>query len=324
MEALAPSTALETGRWALLAVLLAAPLALADATPLEGDVAHGGRLFREQCASCHGDGSAPTDVGAKLKTTNPKDPQLLLARTDEQLYEAIAHGLADTGMPGFARSLSALDVHDLVGWLRQGAPHLQDFFPEAGAYAVKTYTIDRDGQTRISHVVDALTPQEATAPVAAMFKTESGDVPTTGPAFVPQDPVALDTLAPRRKAGYVVFVGVAVGKATPSIGFGLGPDLSIRKLLPAGADSKARDALAKQLAPFVGLGGRLKLKQPLAPKSKVDAALTRAMTRGYLRAAEAVVMYEKEESARHLFDDDSAAPKAADDAPKDSDIKLGK
>ncbi len=299
---------------ALALILVAEPA-------IVGDPAQGARVYRAECAACHGaEGLAPTALGAKLKASSLRDPAQQLPFDNERLADLIGHGIDGTGMPGFGRDLSVLEIYDLVAWMRQGLPHLADYFPAAGQYLAKPFTLDKPALERISAIVGPLAENETTTMVATLFAPD-GALPTEGPEYVPPDPIRLDTLSPKRKLGYVIYVPIAMGGQTQLVGFGLGADLVIKKLTVANGNPKTRAASERELAPFIGEGGRQKLKSALTSRGRASPALTKTMARAYLRAAESAVMYDKDESARHVFDDEPATPKAAD-APKAADIKV--
>jgi mono/diheme cytochrome c family protein len=72
------------------------------------------RLYRRQCAACHGPEGAGGQVGS-LTVADLRAPHAV-AYTDEQLYQKIHDG--DKGMPPFKYSLSEQQIHDLVRFIR--------------------------------------------------------------------------------------------------------------------------------------------------------------------------------------------------------------
>jgi mono/diheme cytochrome c family protein len=98
----------------------------ADARPVEGsppylssnvgDVARGGKLFGDYCASCHGvDGTGGT-AGAIT------DPSFLALYNDQSLRTVIVAGRPDFGHPGWRDyphkpPLNSAQVSDIVAWL---------------------------------------------------------------------------------------------------------------------------------------------------------------------------------------------------------------
>ena len=96
-------------RYALFALLLAAPAAWAAETPK--DV-----WLKAKCALCHGlDGSGNTETGRKFKT-----PDLRLPKTQNLDDAALAKGIAGghEKMPSFQKQVSAAHVKLLIAYIR--------------------------------------------------------------------------------------------------------------------------------------------------------------------------------------------------------------
>jgi thiosulfate dehydrogenase len=80
----------------------------------ETNLVAGARVFREQCAVCHGDWEQPPSAIAKGMFPSP--PQLLPPKkgvTDDpvgETYWKVKNGIRLTGMPGFAESLSDTQI----------------------------------------------------------------------------------------------------------------------------------------------------------------------------------------------------------------------
>lgn len=92
------------------AIVAAAPLALADATP------DGASLFKSKCAICHGaDGKGQTPMGKSLKLRDLASKEVQ-AQSDAELGTIVADGKGK--MPGFKAALSAEEIGALVGFLR--------------------------------------------------------------------------------------------------------------------------------------------------------------------------------------------------------------
>lgn len=83
-------------------------------------IQHGFRLYREECATCHGaPGVGRDQVGWGI---NPAPPLLYVrsaAWTDEQLYWIIEHGIKMAGMPAFGPSHGERDIWALVAFSRR-------------------------------------------------------------------------------------------------------------------------------------------------------------------------------------------------------------
>jgi mono/diheme cytochrome c family protein len=72
------------------------------------------RLYRRQCAACHGPEGAGGQVGT-LKVADLRAPHAV-AYTNEQLFRKIYDG--GNGMPPFKYSLSDQQMYDLVRFIR--------------------------------------------------------------------------------------------------------------------------------------------------------------------------------------------------------------
>lgn len=83
--------------------------------PVAGDVELGERVFKEQCAVCHGrngQGEAAPAIG---------NPAMLALSTDAFLRYAIEHGRDGTDMPAFGKILSASEIDGVTAFLRSRA-----------------------------------------------------------------------------------------------------------------------------------------------------------------------------------------------------------
>ncbi|HZI19818.1 MAG TPA: cytochrome c [Pyrinomonadaceae bacterium] len=105
----------------LKAALVAAAFGLAAAGFACSPTSGGGsgdtataRLYRRQCAACHGAEGAGGQVGS-LTVADLRAPHAI-AYADQQLYQKIHDG--GNGMPPFKYSLSDQQIHDLVRFIR--------------------------------------------------------------------------------------------------------------------------------------------------------------------------------------------------------------
>lgn len=108
--------AARTSKAALCALLLA--LSSAACGRAGGGVSadtEGARLYRRQCAICHGPEGAGGQVGA-LKVADLRAPRAA-ALADGQLFKQIYEG--GNGMPPFKYSLSDQQIYDLVRFVRR-------------------------------------------------------------------------------------------------------------------------------------------------------------------------------------------------------------
>lgn len=91
-------------------------LAQQAAAPGDRPQAAARELYAQTCAGCHG-----TDVAGGL-APSLFDARRMAGRTDQQLHDVIAGGVADAGMPAFRGALSDAQIRDVVAYLRsQGA-----------------------------------------------------------------------------------------------------------------------------------------------------------------------------------------------------------
>lgn len=295
----------ETGaRLFALALVLAAAPALAEPL-LPGDRANATRLWRLQCAGCHGAGEAPTAIGRTLGAPWLRDATFLAARDDDQLIATMLKGGPGPNSPALGGSLDLLDAADLVAFLRAGLPTVSDIFTDAAAYTGKRYKLQGPAQQRAERLSGGdLTPAETELTI---FSVYGGERPALGARLVPQDPVSLDELPMKAKKGYVVFGELTgpAGDAQP-VAMGLGLDFAVTRL----AASSQGPELSRVAPAVVGKGGRDPGKRkPFVSKTAPGPA--RALTRLYARAVEAAALAAKEEADRHLFDapEKSAASK---------------
>ncbi|MHB8419722.1 MAG: c-type cytochrome [Myxococcales bacterium] len=279
--------------FALVAAFLASGAALADA-PVLGDAAHGAALFHAHCASCHGaDGRATGTLSGHPahRPASLRAPSFLATRSDDDLIQAVRKG-SSAGMPSFPR-FPGLDLWDVLAFLRQGEIAITDFFPSAALFTAKAYTLDENAKGRAEQAIGRpLTAAESTLAVLAFYGQGSG-----GPQRVGQDPVSLDKLKPREKDGYLVFLDLprGDGKGSASYGVALAKDGHILRIA-------TKDGPDRGYQPFLGLGHKgqdvlLKPKGKRIPP-KVEADFDQA----FVRALEAVTMFDKEERDRHWAD----------------------
>ncbi len=94
------------------------------ANPRAGDPAAieaGLRRYKAVCSACHGAPGAPPQKFAAAM--HPAPPDLASAAvqsfSDGMLYEAIARGVASTGMPAFGKTQSPGDIWGIVAFVRQ-------------------------------------------------------------------------------------------------------------------------------------------------------------------------------------------------------------
>lgn len=279
----------------ILTLLLVPVPALArggdDARPLVGDPVHGEKLFEKNCKSRY------KKTGIGLFTS---DRMCLL--TDEALYAKVGAGECVTPeQPAKfdASKLDFLDRWDVVAFMRTLHMNLDDFFPKAGRYISKVYEIDDFGLKRYKEVVGPLAKKDRSAAVFTFFDFEGEDGNLT---FVPQDPIKLDQLKKDKKAGYLVFLPFSHDGFEGELGIAMDKQGAITKLY-VHPDAKNAETLNADLSRLEGLG-KLGSTAPFKTSGgKKIAALAKSVFPAYLRAAESVTMYVREENERTWADD---------------------
>ena len=289
----------------LLALLAAAPPAVGDAT-------HGAALYRVNCAACHGAtgaGDGPMAHGLPVPPGRVTGTAFQMSETGATLHDVIAHGSRGALMPAFGSELSALEVWDLVAYLRQGALPVTDFFPGGARYLVKRYTVDAYGQKRLDAVLASpVTPAQAAVEVVTVF---NGTLGIDGEALLePQDPVTLDSLKPKDRLGYIAFVNAKLpGDAAPLL-VAIAADRTgkiVKAVSLAGVGDAKRDKL---LAAYVGQGKKgphvalegAKGNRRRHAKSKAAEGKLSGFDAAYATAMEGITMYDKEERDRTWAD----------------------
>jgi cytochrome c6 len=99
----------------LLGVFVGVALLVTGASSVRADD-DGGALYKTKCAACHGpDGKGETAIGKtnKIRDLASADVQ---KQSDDDLAGVIASGKGK--MPGYAKSLKAEQIKDLVGYIR--------------------------------------------------------------------------------------------------------------------------------------------------------------------------------------------------------------
>jgi mono/diheme cytochrome c family protein len=98
---------------------------LASASPVRADEAATVKLFKAQCATCHGlDGKGQTTAGKKIGTKDWSDPKVLKPLSDADVVKAIKTGKSEGGkelMPSFAK-LGDDKIQQLVAYIRRFQP----------------------------------------------------------------------------------------------------------------------------------------------------------------------------------------------------------
>lgn len=97
-------------------------------------LARGAQIYRQQCASCHGEagrGDGPAARGLSPPPANLADPQVMGAKSRLDLYRQLLLGVAGTAMPSFERTLSEDDRWAVAAYaltLQYGGSHAAAVF----------------------------------------------------------------------------------------------------------------------------------------------------------------------------------------------------
>lgn len=93
--------------------------------PVQADEVQGKKLYVAICSQCHGitgEGNGINAPELEVVPRNHTDRGEMAARTDEDLFKAIAEGGQAINksilMPNWGNHLSEQDINDLVAWLR--------------------------------------------------------------------------------------------------------------------------------------------------------------------------------------------------------------
>lgn len=282
---------LRTGLVTLAGLIWAAPAsAKEEMRPLVGDPAHGAKLFEKHCKSRY------KATGLGLFTSDGMN-----LMTDAQLYARVGKGdcvTKEQKTPFTPDELSYLDKWDMVAFMRTLHMNLSDFFPQAGRYVSKVYTIDKFGLKRISDAGSSLKKNERSASVFTFFDFEGEEGNLT---FVPQDPIKLDQLEKDQKAGYLVFLPMKHEGFEGELGLAMDGQGTITKLMVHPA-AKGADRLNASLERFVGMGRKGQSTPFKVSGGQAMAKLAKVVFPTYLRAMETVTMYDREENERTWAD----------------------
>lgn len=90
-----------------------------------GDASMGKKVFKSNCATCHGitgKGDGPASASLTPKPRDLTDTQFMSDKSDEYLYRAISQGGGAVGkspaMPAFGSMLSKQDIENLISYIR--------------------------------------------------------------------------------------------------------------------------------------------------------------------------------------------------------------
>ena len=302
--------------------------AAAPVEALSGDVTNGARLYRLDCAVCHGltgngDGTFATSLNPR--PARLREGSFLWSHTDEQILEAIAGTNLPDGAPMHGRGLSALDGHDILAWLKQPVMDIGTVYPKAVDYIAHQQTIDRDGLDRAEKIVGRrLTDAEASVMVFVPYMADPDAITHANghPAKIPEEPGAIYNAKPRRRLGFVTFQTVKLDDGPLDIVLSLSNEsrlVDVRTLPSANPKVEhSRERTEKLLHSYVGTGGRVDKKaiEPHEKGVKAPKDVQAAMVLAFERLLEGGAMFQKEERERFALDPDAFNFPAAQDQPE--------
>ena len=271
----------------IAATTFALPSLAAEERAWVGDPVNGGKLFKKQCVDT---GSVNGPDWCELPVD---DSEHMTELRNERLYQQIK---SRKGASDSIPKLSMLEIWDIVAYLNTKHLALHDFFPNAGRYLCGKYTIDKYGLKRIKKATGKKL-SEKTAHVFTFFDMpdEEGNL-----TYVPPEPLLLDELKKKYKAGYLVFLPFATTGYNGQLGVAMDAGGKITKLAVFDT-GKATKKLNGKLAQFEGQG---KKGQKTPFKSRRDKKLAKAVFESYLRAMESATMYDRDENERTWADEE--------------------
>ena len=86
-----------------------------------GDAAKGEKVFKANCIVCHGDKGDGKGAAAAALTPKPKnftDANEMKGIDDARIHKSLMEGRPGTAMVGFAKTLSADDIENVIAYLK--------------------------------------------------------------------------------------------------------------------------------------------------------------------------------------------------------------
>lgn len=269
-----------------------------------GDRAAGEKIYRVNCASCHGVSGGGDGIAARQFNPAPashRNPAVMNGIDDLKLFKIIREGAKAIGresaMPAFAGGLNELDIWDLIAYIRTLHVRIDTFMPGGAYYVVKNYRVF--SPKRVSDAIkETLTPDEEELKVFTVFRFPKHD----GYAeLVPYEPGKMDKLKKNLKLGYIAFAPVKGPQGLVDIGMAMSPAGNLLKVMPT--DLTAGQDIAKLFAKFEGFSSRMK-KYEIWKVPGVTPDVIKETFKQNLRMLEAVFSYEKEEKERTWMDEE--------------------
>jgi hypothetical protein len=283
----------------LALMMIAGTAQAATETVLVGDPVNGKKLYGKVCSACHGDAGSGGRTGIALTDSG----RMNLIR-NQQMFGQIekGEGLKKPKDHAFGKELPYLDVWDVIAYVRTLHMTIDEFFPQAGRYVSKEYTIDKFGLERIKEATGHMlqgNDQKGAVFTFFDFDGEAGNL-----TYVPQDPIRLDHLKKKFKSGYLVFLPFDDGSGFKGeIGIAMDPKGVITKVA-VHDELKGADLLNKSLSRFSGMGQKGQKEKFKVGGGKPMENLAEKVFPTYLRAMETVTMYDREEKERTWADEE--------------------
>jgi mono/diheme cytochrome c family protein len=269
----------------------------------QGDRAAGEKIYKINCASCHGiSGNADGVAAGRFNPppVNHRNAEVMNARDDAGLFRVIKEGAKaagrDSAMPAFGSGLNELDIWDLIAYMRTLHVRIDAFIPGGAYFITKSYRVF--GPDRIAKAVgEPLKPEEEELRVYTVFRFPRHE----GYAeFVPYEPGKLDKLKKNLKLGYLAFVKVKGPRGPVELGMAMEPSAKLIRVVPS--DLSAGQDVQRLFQKFEGQGKRGKYE--LWKVAGVPPDIQKDVYKQYLRFLESVFTYEREEKDRTWMDEE--------------------
>ncbi|GAB4295531.1 MAG: hypothetical protein Kow0090_10480 [Myxococcota bacterium] len=295
-----------------------------------GDRVNGEKLFKMNCAACHGFNQRGDGVIAQHLNPSPanlRDGKIMNMLSYQNLIETIKKGGARMGksgsMPPFEYTLSELQLWDLASFLTALYPHVEEFFPEARFYIAKEYQITEHGRKRIEKALNKTLPDDEFKIVVFTAYRKHEYAKEGAVELVPQIPAKLDELKKKDKLGYLMFLDIEVGKSRIPVAVTLDAAGVITRLIVADPTIPDAAKLNAALANFKGKGlrGGAYSISKVAVKDRGAKSYEWGVYKMWLRALEACFVFETEERERS-WADDSFGPKKKKEQMPDVEFKV--
>jgi len=105
----------------ILALTVAVGFTLVASQSFAGDAAKGEKVFKANCVVCHGDKGDGKGAAAAALTPKPKnftDANEMKGIDDARIHKSLMEGRPGTAMVGFAKTLSADDIENVIAYLK--------------------------------------------------------------------------------------------------------------------------------------------------------------------------------------------------------------